>query len=79
MALEEMEGSHLLDVRCRLNLCRVHLTHDNGKSQLAAAENIPITPPFNTDGMIRFIGDDENPETLVYVARQGERLPEIID
>ncbi len=77
MRSDEMRDSHLFDVRCGGNVCRVHLSHDDGEAQLRIAEDLPLTPPFNTEGMIRFTGSDDNPETVVYVARRGERLPEL--
>lgn len=79
VASKALEGTYLTGVVCRDSLCRVSLSHDDEAAQQSAALNLPVTPPFNTDGMIQFVGDEENPNTIVYIAREGERLPDFPD
>jgi hypothetical protein len=70
-------GTSLVDIQCGGDLCRVLLAHDSADTQLEAAQMIPFISPFDTDGFIQFADDESAPQTLLYIAREGTRLPDI--
>lgn len=63
-----------VNVNCRERLCRVAIEHADGGSWKALRELLGKAP-FNSDFFYKY--DREAQTTYVYMARRGERLPDL--
>lgn len=66
--------SKIVDASCRTSLCRVSVTHQNAEAEEEFVAALPHLRPFATHGLIRQVGSEENPRSVVYVAREGQSL-----
>jgi hypothetical protein len=66
-------GSLLAEVECRASLCRLHIEHEDSHAKLDLIGAVG-KPPLHVAG-IRFPGTDPLLSSVVYLAREGDRLP----
>jgi hypothetical protein len=78
LASEKGHGGRLTALACKSSLCRVEIAHDDRDSQEAFLERLTYSAPFDSEGLVRrTTGADGTQRTLVYFARQGQRLPRL--
>jgi hypothetical protein len=75
----EWNSSTLADTSCRSTLCRVVVTHKNlGAADEFVARMGTLQAFANTEGFYQHVTlEDGTSATVVYIARQGHRLPPI--
>jgi hypothetical protein len=75
----EWNSSTLTDTNCRSTLCRVVVTHKNvGAADEFVARMGTLQAFANTEGFYQHVTlEDGASATVVYIARQGHRLPPI--
>jgi hypothetical protein len=70
-----LPGTKVEDVRCQTSMCRVAVTHADAKAEEDFVATLPHLSPFASSGIIRKVGTEEAPRSVVYVARAGFDLP----
>lgn len=75
---EALAGSSLLFVECRSTVCRVEVAHQDARARARFLEDVRNVPPFDRSaGAVRPDGDPTSNRTVLYMAREGQRLPPI--
>jgi hypothetical protein len=67
-------GSHVKSAVCKRTLCRVEIVHDDEAAHEHFLDAVTGTPPFDSQGFVR---PSPSGGTLVYLAREGTRLPRL--
>jgi hypothetical protein len=67
-------GSHVKSAVCKRTLCRVEIVHDDEEAHEHFLDAVTGTPPFDGQGFVR---PSPSGGTLVYLAREGTRLPRL--
>jgi hypothetical protein len=70
-----LPGTKVEDVRCQTSMCRVAVTHADAKAEEDFVATLPHLSPFASSGIIRKVGTEEAPRSVVYIARAGFDLP----
>ena len=68
-------GSRLAHSECRSTLCRVELVHEGADARIRAVDGLLSTPGLQGETVVRHLQQGNRLVSLVYVAREGERLP----
>lgn len=68
-------GSQVSYAECRSNLCRVELIHEGAEARTRAVEGLLSTPGLKGETVVRRLQQGGRPVTLLYIAREGTRLP----
>lgn len=74
---DDLAGTELVDVSCGSTVCELRLAHGNPGDREAFAQAAPLIEGLQAQGYVRFV-DDGGPASIVYVARDGATLPEIL-
>jgi len=74
---DDWEGSKLQDADCRSTLCRLVVAHERPEAADAFVPRMGLLQAFaNTEAFYQTITlEDGEPATVIYLARQGHRLP----
>jgi hypothetical protein len=67
--------SQLTRAECRSNLCRVELQHAGVEARTKAVDGLLATPGLKGEFVVRRLQEGDRLVSLVYVAREGTRLP----
>jgi len=74
---DEWKGSKLQDADCRSTLCRLLVAHESPEAADAFVPRMAMLQAFaNTEAFYQTVRlEDGEPATVIYLARQGHRLP----
>jgi hypothetical protein len=65
----------VVGVECATTMCRVELSHDDPDSQSSLMEKTSESDALNTETFYLFDKEATPPRTVLYIAREGQRLP----
>jgi hypothetical protein len=68
-------GSQLAGAECRSSLCRIELAHSGTEAPARAVRGLLSTSGLQGESVVRQIQQGDRFFSLVYVAREGTRLP----
>jgi hypothetical protein len=71
-------GVALIEAECRNTMCRVVVDANSEEDSDAFQSAMPKVAPFNTQGFLRVLGDEEAPRVVLYFAREGEDLRDVV-
>jgi hypothetical protein len=63
------------NVECATTICRAELVHDDPDSQSSLMEKTSENDALNTETFYLFDKESTPPRTVLYMAREGQRLP----
>jgi len=73
-----IRSSRISEADCRTRLCRIVVEHDSLDDQKQLAKSILGSPPFDQDVLFRYDVDSSPPRTILYVARDGYALRNLV-
>jgi hypothetical protein len=76
---ESLSGSSLLSAQCRGSLCRVEYAHEDEGSKQRSRAAIPHLAAFRSSSVFARPADDRRLQYVLFMTREGERLPELVD
>jgi len=73
-----VRGSQVEEVTCRSHYCRVEIGHDDDEGAPEMASQVAESLPWKSSGTaMRFKSDSGHEYTLLYIAREGHKLPRL--
>jgi len=73
--VDGMEGVELVGATCKQTVCRVELAHSDPARVTEVIDDLKVTRPFATEGLIIYSGPPEDRHSTLYIAREGFSLP----
>lgn len=75
-----LDDSNLNSVDCRSSFCRMEFSHADNQSRTTLTGQVGMLLDYPSDGVILAIDNGTDiPDTVVYVTREGQELPDFID
>jgi|SRR5579859_854923 len=71
---ESLPRSKLEDLRCRGSICRMTFTHQSAEAAQEFSGTLAHMRAFASEVVIRNVGTDAEPRSIVYLARSGHPL-----